>query len=98
ELVGVTDLDGKRAQENAERWGTTAFDSLDKLVEAGANVIHVLTPPASHTKVALSALARNCHVLVEKPITEDEAEALEIGRIAKMKGLVASVNHSLLYD
>ncbi len=98
ELVGVTDLDRKRAQDNAERWGTTAFDSLDKLIDAGANVIHVLTPPASHTKVALSALARNCHVLIEKPITEDEAEALEIGRIAKMKGLVATVNHSLLYD
>jgi 2-alkyl-3-oxoalkanoate reductase len=98
ELVGITDLDRTRAQANAEKWGTTAFDSLDQLIDAGANVIHVLTPPAAHAKVALAALARGCHVLVEKPIAEDEADALEIGRIAKSKGLTATVNHSLLYD
>lgn len=98
ELVGITDLDRKRAQANAEKWGTIAFDSLDQLIEAGANVIHVLTPPSAHAKVALAALAKGCHVLVEKPIAEDEKDALEIGRVAKAKGLIATVNHSLLYD
>lgn len=98
ELVGVTDLDRARAQANAEKWGTKAFDSLDALIDAGANVIHVLTPPAAHAKVALAALARGCHVLIEKPIAEDEADALEIGRVARAQGLTASVNHSLLYD
>jgi predicted dehydrogenase/nucleoside-diphosphate-sugar epimerase len=98
ELIGVTDLDRKRAQDNAEKWGTIAFDSLDQLIDAGANVIHVLTPPAAHAKVALATLNRGCHVLIEKPIAEDEAEALEIGRLARSKGLFASVNHSLLYD
>jgi predicted dehydrogenase/nucleoside-diphosphate-sugar epimerase len=98
ELVGVTDLDRKRAQANAERWGTIAFDSLEQLIDAGANVIHVLTPPSSHAKIAIAALDKGCHVLVEKPIAEDEREALEVGRIAKARGLVATVNHSLLYD
>lgn len=98
ELIGVTDLDRKRAQENAEKWGTVAFDSLDQLIDAGANVIHVLTPPAAHAKVAKAALERGCHVMIEKPIAEDEKDALEIGRLAQKKGLVATVNHSLLYD
>jgi 2-alkyl-3-oxoalkanoate reductase len=98
ELVGVTDLDRERARSNAEKWGTRAFDSLDDLIAAGANVIHVLTPPASHAKIARAALEKGCHVLVEKPIAEDEKDALEIGRLAQRKGLVASVNHSLLYD
>ncbi|HUS33516.1 MAG TPA: NAD-dependent epimerase/dehydratase family protein [Kofleriaceae bacterium] len=98
ELIGVCDLDRKRAQENAEKWGTTAFDSMEQMIEAGANVIHVLTPPAAHAKVAKAALEKGCHVLVEKPIAEDEAEALEVGALARRKGLVASVNHSLLYD
>ena len=98
ELVGITDLDRNRAQANAEKWGTIAFDSVDQLIDAGANVIHVLTPPAAHAKVALAALNKGCHVLVEKPIAEDENDALEIGRVAKAKGLVATVNHSLLYD
>src|SRR5579862_5355256 len=74
ELVGVTDLDGARARAAAEKHGTTAYASLDALVAAGANVIHVLTPPGSHVPVALAALERGCHVLIEKPISEDEAE------------------------
>ena len=98
ELVGVTDLDSVRAKEKAEAWGTQAYDDLDALVAAGANVIHVLTPPHAHAKVALAALQRGCHVLVEKPIAEDVNDALEIGRVAKQKGLTATVNHSLLYD
>ncbi len=98
ELVGITDLDVARAQANAEKWGTTAYKDLDALVAAGANVIHVLTPPSAHAKVALAALERGCHVLIEKPIAEDEAAAREIGEVAKRKGLVATVNHSLLYD
>lgn len=98
ELVGIVDLDQERAQANAEKWGTVAFASLDDVVKAGANVIHVLTPPAAHAKVALAALEKGCHVLIEKPIAEDEAEALKIGALAKAKNLVATVNHSLLYD
>ncbi|MBC7978160.1 MAG: Gfo/Idh/MocA family oxidoreductase, partial [Myxococcales bacterium] len=98
ELIGITDLDAARAQANAEKWGTTALPDLDALVAAGANVIHVLTPPFAHAKVATAALERGCHVLIEKPIAEDADEARQIGELAKKKGLIASVNHSLLYD
>ncbi|HTR51487.1 MAG TPA: NAD-dependent epimerase/dehydratase family protein [Kofleriaceae bacterium] len=98
ELVGVTDVDSSRARERAEKWGTRSFADLDALVAAGANVIHVLTPPSAHAAVALAALERGCHVLVEKPLAEDAADARAIGALATRKGLVASVNHSLLYD
>jgi 2-alkyl-3-oxoalkanoate reductase len=98
ELVGVTDLDRGKAEAAAAAWGTTAFATMEDLIAAGANVIHVLTPPAVHGKVARAALERGCHVLVEKPVTEDEAEALELAKLAKDKGLTISVNHSLLYD
>ena len=98
ELIGVFDLDQGRARAAAERWGTCAFESLKDLIAAGANVIHVLTPPAAHGVVALEALERGCHVLIEKPVAEDEAEARTISALAKVKGLTASVNHSLLFD
>jgi len=45
DLVGVTDLDQARAEATAQKFGTKTFlPSLDALVDAGANVIHVLTP------------------------------------------------------
>jgi len=98
DLVGVTDLDAARAESTANRMGTKAYPSLDALVAAGANVIHVLTPPAAHVPVALAALERGCHVLVEKPVSEDEAEGRKVATLAKNRGLTACVNHSLLFD
>ena len=98
ELIGVCDLDRATAEEAAAKWDTTAFDSMEALVEAGANVIHVLTPPSAHAAVAMEALERGCHVLVEKPIAESVEDARRIGQTAEAKGLVASVDHSLLYD
>src|SRR6266581_9124598 len=68
-LVGVTDLDPCRAHALAERFRLPgAYPSLDALVEAGLDVVHVLTPPSSHSAVALRALELGCHVLVEKPL------------------------------
>jgi nucleoside-diphosphate-sugar epimerase/predicted dehydrogenase len=98
ELVGVTDLDSARAEEAARAWGTTAYPSLQALVDAGANVIHVLTPPSAHATVALEAIERGCHVLVEKPVAEAAEDARRIAVAARDKGVVATVDHSLLYD
>jgi predicted dehydrogenase/nucleoside-diphosphate-sugar epimerase len=98
DLVGITDLDAAKAAAAAEKWGTQAFPSLDALIEAGANVIHVLTPPAAHARVALAALERGAHVIVEKPVAESVEDALKIAELAHRKGLTATVNHSLLYD
>jgi predicted dehydrogenase/nucleoside-diphosphate-sugar epimerase len=98
ELVGVADLDRAKATAAAEKWGTTAYPDLDALVAAGANVIHILTPPSSHAKLARAALEKGCHVLIEKPVAEDAADARAVGELARAKGLTATVNHSLLYD
>lgn len=98
ELVGVFDLDSERAEERAAEWGTTAYSSLSELVAAGANVIHVLTPPSAHAAVALEAIEQGCHVLVEKPLAESAEDVRKVGEAAERAGVVVSVDHSLLYD
>jgi predicted dehydrogenase/nucleoside-diphosphate-sugar epimerase len=98
ELVGVFDADSARARARAETAGTVAYDSLAALIDAGANVIHVLTPPASHADVAIEALDRGAHVLIEKPVADSADEARRIGERAEAAGLVATVGHSLLFD
>jgi|RhiMetdeSRZDD1v2_1073273.scaffolds.fasta_scaffold31064_1 predicted dehydrogenase/nucleoside-diphosphate-sugar epimerase len=97
-LIGVTDLDLARRKAAEDKLGVKSFESLDALVAAGANVIHVLTPPSAHAKVAMQALDKGCHVLIEKPVAEDVEDAKKIGELARKKGLTASVDHSLLYD
>ncbi|MEZ4404355.1 MAG: NAD-dependent epimerase/dehydratase family protein, partial [Kofleriaceae bacterium] len=81
-----------------EKHQVQVFPSLEALVAAGANVIHVLTPPSSHGKVAKAALELGCDVLIEKPVTEDPAEGRALAALAAAKGKTVSVNHSLLYD
>src|SRR6185369_14550523 len=75
EAVGITDLDEARAQQLAARFGVAGvYRDLSHMREVHPDVIHVLTPPASHRVLTLEALAMGCHVLVEKPMAESEEE------------------------
>jgi predicted dehydrogenase/nucleoside-diphosphate-sugar epimerase len=98
ELVGVTDLDAARAEQIAKRFSIATFPSLDALREAGADCIHVLTPPHTHAAVALEALELGCHVLCEKPLATEVADCERIAALAAERGLQVCVNHSLLFD
>ncbi len=52
----------------ASQHGLKAFDSLEALLDA-VDVVHVCVPPAMHETVAVAALKRNVHAIVEKPFT-----------------------------
>jgi len=98
-IVGITDLDESRARAVAERFSLPAtFPSLKAMWSEGLDVVHVLTPPASHTAVALEALALGCDVLVEKPLATSVEDCDRIERAGKAAGKTVGVNHSLLYD
>src|SRR5262245_45903228 len=98
-LVGVTDRDAARARDFAARTpGVRAFPDLGSLVAAGVDVVHVLTPPDTHAEVALGALERGCHVLVEKPLATSDADCARLAETASRSGRRVGVNHSLLAD
>jgi nucleoside-diphosphate-sugar epimerase/predicted dehydrogenase len=98
ELIGIVDFDRKRAQAKAEPWGTIALDSFEQIVDAGANVVHILTPLPSRAKLVLAALAKGCHVLIEAPIAETPADVLAIQKLAAAKELTVTAAHTLLFD
>jgi len=98
EVVGVCDLDAARAQAIADRYSLKIYPSAKELAAAGANVMHVLTPPDTHARITIELLDLGCHVLVEKPLALDVEDCLQIERKAQEKGLSVCVNHSLLFD
>jgi predicted dehydrogenase/nucleoside-diphosphate-sugar epimerase len=98
EIVGLCDVDAGRAKAAADKFGLRAFTSAADLAAAGANVLHILTPPHTHAALALQALDLGCHVLVEKPLAEEPADCDRIERRAAETGLKVCVNHSLLFD
>jgi predicted dehydrogenase/nucleoside-diphosphate-sugar epimerase len=98
-LVGVTDRDAARAQGFAARArGVRVFPDLESMLAAGIDVVHVLTPPDAHAQVALEALERGCHVLVEKPLATSDADCARLATAASLGAHRVGVNHSLLAD
>jgi 2-alkyl-3-oxoalkanoate reductase len=98
-VVGVADVDRARAERlAASRPGVRAFGSVAELCAAGADVVHVLTPPASHADVALEAVERGCDVLVEKPLATSIEDCDRLAEAARRRGRSVGVNHSLLHD
>lgn len=99
EIVGICDTDEKRAREIAAKFGVEGvYRNLDAMAAAYPDVIHVLTPPASHCELTLRALDMGCHVFVEKPMADTVAECDAMIARAAEKDRVLSVNHSARFD
>ena len=98
ELVGVTDIDQDKAKSIANQFNCKAYISLAEMVKNGAEAIHVLTPPNTHTQVASEAMELGCDVLVEKPLAEDPKDCESLHDLSIRLGKKVCVNHSLLFD
>jgi len=69
EIVGVVDRDLGRARAQAMLFGVPhSFETLPELLALKPDVVHVLTPPESHTRLVAQALESGAHVYVEKPM------------------------------
>ncbi|MBK9181144.1 MAG: Gfo/Idh/MocA family oxidoreductase [Acidimicrobiales bacterium] len=72
-VVAVAGRDPERAAVLASRLGARACRTAD--LPAGADVVIVATPPASHVELALAALEAGAGVVVEKPLCTSLADA-----------------------
>ena len=92
EFVVVFDIDPGRAAEIAATYKTKAVESLNEFAEM-VDAASVATPTNAHFSVARDLLARGKHLLIEKPITENTADARELAQRAAEKRLVLQVGH-----
>ena len=98
-IIGITDVAQARAQEVAEKFNLPAvFPSLAAMREAKPDVIHILTPPDTHARLAIEALEMGSHVLVEKPLATSVEDCDAIAVAAEKAGKQVCVDHALLYD
>jgi predicted dehydrogenase len=93
ELVGGTSSSVSRARDAADRLGLeTAFDTVDSLVaDPDIDVVHVCTPNSTHAAIARAALEAGKHVICEKPLATNAADAAALVALAAERGLVAAV-------
>lgn len=95
EPVGVWSRTPERARELAAAHelalGTSDVDEL--LSHPGLEAVHVATPVATHADVAIAAARRGLHVLVDKPVATDLAEARAVRDAIAEAGVVGAVNY-----
>ena len=91
-LVGIYDVDLKKAEQIASDLNVTAYKDIDQLFEK-ADAVNIVTPTSTHFELARQALGHDCHLFIEKPITAREQEAEEIIRLAKEKNRIIQVGH-----
>jgi predicted dehydrogenase len=92
ELVGVVDIDPKRAEEVAAETNTSPLSDYRDLY-AQIKAASVVVPTPLHYSIAKDLLEHEINVLLEKPMTTTLEEARELNLIAREKDLVLQVGH-----
>jgi predicted dehydrogenase len=92
ELVGVYDRNVARAAEVGQALEVAVADSLDALLDR-VDACVVAVPTEVHEEVALAALSRGVHVLIEKPIAPTLAAADRILAAAAASGALIQTGH-----
>ncbi len=97
DLVGVCDMDRERADATSARLGVPAYYDVESMLgQVGPDLCSVATGGyeygSDHHLPTMQALEAGCHVLCEKPISNEIPQAEEMVAAAKEKGLCFGVD------
>jgi len=91
-LQGIFDLDQSNADKVATQYKVKNYKSLDNLLE-DCDAVTIAVPTQHHYQIAKQALEKDCHVLIEKPITQNINEAIELMDLAKKRNKILQIGH-----
>jgi predicted dehydrogenase len=92
ELAGVYDTVAETAQRLAQKYRVRVFGSVAEAA-AASDAVNIVTPTTTHFELAKLLLQQGRHVLVEKPMTDNAAQATELVQLAQQKHCVLQVGH-----
>ncbi|HXW25584.1 MAG TPA: Gfo/Idh/MocA family oxidoreductase [Xanthobacteraceae bacterium] len=92
-FVGVADPDRAQARSVAQALSCAEVADFASLIDAGLDAVTIAAPTHLHHEIALAAIARGVHVLVEKPIASTIEEGHAIVAAARRAGVTLMVGH-----
>jgi len=92
DFTAIYDTDASNAAQVAEQYKVRAAESLGEFADL-VDAASIATPTSSHFAVAQPLLEKGKHLLVEKPIAEDMAQASQLAELAARRQLVLQVGH-----
>jgi len=99
EIVSVASHGLENARSTAEEFGIAHFtdDWRETVARTDVDLVCITTPPKLHREMALAALEHRKHILCEKPMAMNVAEAREMTDAAENAGVLALIDHELRF-
>ena len=90
----------ENARATAEECGAAHFTSdwRETVSRDDVDLVCITTPPNLHREMTLAAIEHGKHILCEKPMAMNVAEASEMTAAAKDKPLLALIDHELRFQ
>ncbi len=99
EIVSVSSAHLENAERTAREFNIAHYtdDWRETVRNEAVDLISIAAPPIFHREMTLLALENEKHVLCEKPMAMNAAEALEMLGKSREKNLLALVDHELRF-
>jgi len=97
--AAVADVVKAAADSAARDFGVPAhYDPAELIARDDVQLVHIATPPGTHHQLVLAAARAGKHVLCEKPLAMNVAQADEMLAACREAGVIAPVNFVLRYN
>lgn len=99
-LAAVVDADADRRGAIADQFGCKEFATVDEMLASGLtpDAVSVAVPTTGHVDAARPLLTRGVACLIEKPLANTPAEALELKTLAERGKAALMVGHIERYN
>jgi predicted dehydrogenase len=99
-LVGACDISQALADFAARKFNAQAAytDYARMLADARPDVVHILTPAATHPRLVSDCLQAGAHVIVEKPVAPTHAQFMELWSLAQSKDRRLVEDHNYRFN
>ncbi len=92
EVVGIYDINREKAAKVSEELDLQLFNNSKDLLRS-VDAVNIVTSTPNHYESAIKALEYDCHLFIEKPITDNEQEAEDLIRKANEKNKILQIGH-----
>ncbi len=99
-IISVSSGNVENARATAEEFGIDHFsgDWRETVAHPDVDLVCITTPPKLHREMTLFAIEQGKHILCEKPMAMDLAEAEEMARAAEGSPRLALIDHELRFQ
>lgn len=97
EMTAFCDIDPEKAEKAAQKYGApgarTYADYNRLLEDRSIDLVHICTPNKSHADITVAALEAGKHVMCEKPMAKNSADARRMADAAKHTGKKLTIGY-----